>query len=85
MAAADQDRLAALESEVAELRQFVKFTAARVQVSFNDGYELGRESILGPGAGSGRAARTPQAKRWLHAVPEPAAEAEAELDLGVGA
>jgi hypothetical protein len=82
MAATNKERLAALEAEVADLRGFVKFTAARVRVSFEDGYELGRESVLGPGAGSGRAARTPQAERWLHAVPQPAAEAAPELEAG---
>lgn len=82
MAASDQDRLAALEAEVADLRGFVKFTAARVHVSFEDGYELGRESIFGPGARSGRAARTPQAERWLHVVPQPTAEADRELEAG---
>ena len=78
MTATTQERLAALEAEVADLRGFIKFTAARVRVSFEDGCELGRESILGPCAGSGRAARTPQTECWLHSVPQPAAEADAE-------
>jgi len=82
MGTSDQERLAALEAEVADLRGFVKFTAARVRISFEDGYELGRESVLGPGAGSGRTARTPQAERWLRAVPQPAAEPERELEAG---
>jgi hypothetical protein len=47
MTATTQERLAALEAEVADLRGFIKFTAARVRVSFEDGCELGRESILG--------------------------------------
>jgi hypothetical protein len=38
-------------------------------------YARGRESVLG--AGSGQAAKTPQAGRWLHAVPEPELEAGA--------
>jgi hypothetical protein len=36
-------------------------------------YARGRESVLG--AGSSQPAKTPQAERWLRAVPEPAAEA----------
>jgi hypothetical protein len=77
MAATAKERLAELEAQVAELRGFVQFTAARVRVAFEDGFESGRESILGAGAGAGREARTPQAERWLHAVPEPEAELQA--------
>jgi len=70
-----QQRLAALEAEVAELRRAVVFTTALGDAIEARAYRRGRESVLG--GGSGQPARTPQAERWLHVVPEPEPELEA--------
>jgi len=59
MAATTRQRLAALEAEVAELRQAVVWTTALGDAIESRGYEAGRASILG--GSSGHAARPPQA------------------------
>jgi hypothetical protein len=75
MGAADMQRLDVLEAEVAELRRAVELREAFIEATEARAYARGRESILG--GSSGRPARTPQAERWLHAVPEPQPELEA--------
>jgi hypothetical protein len=102
--AAQAQRIADLERQVAELRAGLAavnlgfehvFAAGRESVTDRRrgvalremlidavdarAYARGRASVLG--AGSSQPAKTPRAERWLHAVPQPAAEAE----LGVGA
>ena len=84
MAATTRQRLDALEAEVAELRRAVPLREAFIEVVEERAYARGRESVLG-GGGSHQPARTPQAERWLHAVPEPAVEAEAVPELEAGA
>jgi hypothetical protein len=78
MAATTQQRLAVLEAELADLRRAVVFTSELGDAIEARGYARGRESVLG--GGPGQPARTPQAERWLHAVPEP--EAQPELEAG---
>jgi hypothetical protein len=73
-------RLDALEAEVSQLRHAVTIREAYVETVEERAYARGRESILG--VGSRPPARTPEAERWLHAVPEPSAEAAAELEAG---
>jgi len=80
MAATTRERLDALEAEVALLRKVAHIGQAYVDAIEREAYMEGRASILG--GGSGQPARTPQAERWLHAVPPPAADAEAELEAG---
>ena len=67
-----EQRLAALEAEVAELRRAAVLRDVFVEAIERRGYRAGRESVLGAGSGSGsgRAVRSPQAGRWLHAAPE---------------
>jgi hypothetical protein len=74
-----EQRLAALETEVAELRRGAALREIFVEEVEARAYTRGRESVLG--AGSSQSAKT-RAARWLHAVPEPAADAEAELKAG---
>lgn len=58
-----QQRLAALEAEVAELRQAVVFTSALGDAIEDRAYRAGRESILGT-----QADRRPPRPRHLQAV-----------------
>jgi hypothetical protein len=74
MAATTQDRLAALEAEVAELRRAVVLREEFIETVKARAYGRGRASILG--AGSGHTARR-QAERRLQAVPDPEPEYEA--------
>jgi hypothetical protein len=64
MAATIEQDLEELRAEVDELRRFVRFTAARVGLAFDEGYQFGRESVLGTG-GTGQGVRGP---RHLQAV-----------------
>lgn len=78
MAARTGQRLDVLEAEMAQLRTAAALRDAFVESVEARAYARGRESILG--GSSGHTARTPQAGRWLHAVPEP--EPEPELEAG---
>jgi hypothetical protein len=66
-AATIKQRLDALETEVAVLRRAVPLRVAFIEEVEARAYARGRESILG--GGSRQPARTPEAERWLHAVP----------------
>ena len=68
-----EQRLTALEAEVAELRRAAVLRDAFVEAIERRGYRAGRESVLG----SGQPARTSQASRWLRAVPDPEPELKA--------
>ena len=63
MAAQAEQRLAALEAEVAELRQAVMFTTALADAIRYEGYQEGRQSIVGC-----EAAPRPRRPRHLQAV-----------------